>query len=104
MDAQVVDNPEYGRYELQLDGEVAGVANYREESGRRVFFHTEVDPEFAGQGLGGRLVSGVLEATRERGEQIVPVCPFIAGYISDHPEYVDVVVPEMRRRFDRGST
>jgi predicted GNAT family acetyltransferase len=100
VETSVVDNPEYGRYELRLDGEVAGVANYREENGRLVFFHTEVDPEFAGQGLGGQLARGVLEAMRERGEQIVPVCPFIAGYIGEHREYADVVVPEMRRRFE----
>jgi hypothetical protein len=27
------------------------------------------------------------------------VCKFIAGYIHKHPEYVDLVKPEVRRAF-----
>ncbi len=62
-----------------------------------------MDPEFAGQGLGSKLAAGVLEAMRERGETLYPICPFIARYIEEHPEYSDVVVPAMRRRFASGS-
>ena len=98
----MVDNPEESRYELRIGDEVAGVANYRDQGGHPAFFHTEVDTEFAGQGLGGKLVKGVLDAMRERGETIYPICPFVARYIEEHPEYVDVVVPAMRRRFEAG--
>ncbi len=98
----MVDNPEESRFELHIGDAVAGVANYRDQDGHPAFFHTEVDAEFAGQGLGSKLATGVLEAMRERGETIYPICPFIADYIEGHPEYADVVVPAMRKRFEKG--
>ena len=97
---EISDHPAERRFELTVDGELAGFVAYREEDGRRTLVHTEVDPAFEGQGLGGKLAAGVLEQLRERGEEIVPVCPFITSYIGKHPEYVDVVVPEMRGRFE----
>jgi len=103
MEPTVVDKPEESRFELHIGDDVAGVANYRDQDGHPAFFHTEVNAEFAGQGLGGKLVQGVLEAMRERGETIYPICPFIAGYIEEHPECADVVVPSMRKRFARES-
>ena len=33
---------------------------------------------------------------RERGEQVMPVCPFVAGYIVKHPEFHDLVHPAYR--------
>lgn len=95
----VADNAADRRFELTVDGELAGFVVYRHEDGKRVLVHTEVDPAFEGQGLGGKLAAGVLDQLRERGEQIIPVCPFISSYIRKHPEYADVVVPSMRGRF-----
>ena len=93
---EIADNPAERRFELTVDGELAGFVVYRDEDGRRALVHTEVDPAFEGQGLGGKLAAGVLDQLRERGEEIVPICPFITSYIRKHPAYVDVVVPEMR--------
>ena len=97
---EIADNPADRRFELTVDGQPAGFVAYRDHDGRRALVHTEVDPAFEGQGLGGKLAAGVLDQVRDRGEQIIPVCPFITSYIGKHPEYVDVVVPEMRGRFE----
>jgi hypothetical protein len=96
----IEDNPAEGRFELTVDGRLAGFVVYRDEGGTRALVHTEVDPAFKGQGLGGKLASGVLDQLRGRGEQIIPTCPFITSYIRKHPEYLDTVVPAMRRRFE----
>ena len=55
------------------------------------FTHTEVDPRFEGHGVGGRLVSQALDATREEGLAVIPVCPFVRAYIAGHPAYLDLV-------------
>lgn len=93
MDAklEVTDNPAAGRFEARLDGELAGSAYYTRRDTRVVFSHTEVDDAFEGQGVGSALVRGALDAVRARGERAVPSCPFIAGYIDQHPEYQDLV-------------
>ncbi|MDZ7675594.1 MAG: GNAT family N-acetyltransferase [Acidimicrobiales bacterium] len=87
----VVDVPEQSRFEVQVDGAVAGFADYRREDERVVITHTEVDDAFEGQGLAGALTSGALDAIREREELVVPVCRFTARYIERHDEYADLV-------------
>jgi predicted GNAT family acetyltransferase len=90
-DVQLVDNPAELRYELEVDGTLAGILRYRTEPGLVVLVHTDVDPAFEGRGLGGRLVAGALDDIRARGLRVVPHCPFAAAYIRRHPEYADLV-------------
>jgi predicted GNAT family acetyltransferase len=88
---EVKDNPELHRYEIRLDGEVAGFATYRLRDGVVVFRHTEIDPAYEGHGLGSRLARAALDDVRASGRSVVPVCPFIKSYIDRHPEYQDLV-------------
>jgi hypothetical protein len=87
----VTDNPEQSRYEIFVDGDLAGYAAYREDPGRRVFTHTRIDPDYEGQGVGSTLAARVLDDVRAKGVRAVPRCPFIAAYIERHPEYADLV-------------
>ncbi|WP_328767026.1 GNAT family N-acetyltransferase [Streptomyces sp. NBC_00286] len=81
------------RYEILVDGKRAGVAAYRDRGAQRVFFHTEVDDAFAGQGLGAQLVQQALEDVRESGKRIVPVCPYVAKFVQRHAEFADITDP-----------
>lgn len=82
------------RYEAWLGGQPAGYAFFRQEPGRTVFVHTEVAEEMEGRGIGRALVRGALDDVRARGEQVVPLCPFVAGYVKGHREYQDLVPEE----------
>jgi len=80
------------RYEIHVDGQLVGHAQYREEGGRVRFTHTEIDPAREGQGLGSRLAAFALDDVKARGLKAVPLCPFIAKYIERHAqEYGDLV-------------
>jgi hypothetical protein len=93
VDIVVNDNSERHRYEAVVDGTVAGSITYRDRpDGARVFLHTETDPAFAGKGVASSLVRQSLEAEREHGRQIVPVCPFVAAYLGRHPEFQNIAV------------
>jgi uncharacterized protein len=87
----VRDAPEASRYEALLGDEVAGVSVYERDGETFVFLHTEVDPAFEGQGVGGTLVRGALDDVRRRGAQVVARCPFVHAFIDDHPDYQDLV-------------
>lgn len=91
--ATVRDNSATHRYELLLDGELVGDLMYRTSDEVVTLIHTEVAPRLEGHGLGEQLVAGALDDIRERGLQIVPLCPFVATYIRRHPEYDDLVKP-----------
>ena len=77
------------RFEISVDGSVAGFTQFVEHEGRRVFFHTEVGEEFGGQGLAGILVEQAVAATRADGLTLVPVCSYIKKWLGKHPEYDD---------------
>jgi uncharacterized protein len=88
----VRDNTDEGRFEaVDESGVVAGFAAYRRREGRVVFTHTEVDDAFEGRGVGSTLVRAALDAVRDEGVQVVPLCPFVRSYIHRHPEYADLV-------------
>ena len=88
---EVTDAPERSRYEITVDGELAGFASYRQRLGRITFVHTEIDDAYAGRGLGGQLARAALDAARARGLAVRPDCPFIKSWIAQHPDYADLV-------------
>ncbi|MGX6601108.1 GNAT family N-acetyltransferase [Micromonosporaceae bacterium Da 78-11] len=90
-DIEVQDDPTRHRFELLVDGEVSGLADYRVRDGIVVITHSEVNPRFRGQGLGNVLAQRTLDQLRERGDKVVPACPFFAHYVAEHPEYQDLV-------------
>jgi hypothetical protein len=92
MEIVVQDNPGELRYELLVDGEVAGEILYRRSPGFVALVHTEVSPAVEGRGFGARLVAGALDDIRARGLHVVPICPFVRSYIRRHPEYGELVV------------
>jgi uncharacterized protein len=91
VDAIVSDNIDKRRFELRIDEEVAGFADYRVRDGILVIVHSEIDPAHRGEGLGGTLAAQTLLQLRERGERAVMACPFFARYVAGHPEWSDVV-------------
>lgn len=97
---QFTDNTTLHRYELALDGQLAAFVEYQMRHGDIVFTHTEVLPGHEGQGLGGAIARHVLDDARVRRLQVVPQCPFIAGYIRKHPDTLDLVPPYARRAFE----
>ncbi|WP_283135486.1 GNAT family N-acetyltransferase [Rhizohabitans arisaemae] len=91
MTSDVVKNESDTRYEIWVEGRLAGFANYRLRPGRVVIPHTEIDPEFEGKGLGSRLARAALDDIRRSELKVTPLCPFIADYIRRNPEYQDLV-------------
>jgi predicted GNAT family acetyltransferase len=91
MDAKVQDNPDRSRFEIIVDGEVGGVANYRVRDGLVIITHSQVDEKYQGQGVGSKLAKQTLDILRERAVRVVPACPFFAEYVVRHPEYDDIL-------------
>lgn len=97
----VEDNPAAQRFEARVEGHLA-VIQYRLEGPNIVFIHTEVPEALEGKGVGSALVRTALESARERQLGVIPLCPFVAGYIRRHQkEYLDLVLPEYRTQLLR---
>ena len=71
-ESRVTDNPGQQRYELWLGDRRAGLIQYLTEPGTVLLVHTEIDPAFAGQGLGDRLVAGASATSAPAGSSWSP--------------------------------
>jgi predicted GNAT family acetyltransferase len=96
---EVADNPELERYEIHVDGALAGFSEYRGHTDTRSFTHTEIAPEFGGRGLGSELIRRALDDVRSQGLQVIPICPFVKAFLGEHEEYLDLVDARIRRAF-----
>jgi len=80
-----------GRYEILVDGVVAGFTEVREADGVLAMPHTVVEDAFEGRGLASQLVRGALDDIRAQGRQIHPSCPYVKQWIQKHADYADLV-------------
>ena len=99
MDVVIEDNPERSRYEIHVDGELAGVADYVLEPGTISHVHTEVASAFARRGLASRLVRHALVDARGRDLAVLPYCSFVAHVIASSDEFLDLVPASRRAQF-----
>ena len=98
---RVFDAPEHSRFEVRVDGELAGFTEYRRRPGLIAFTHTLIDPRFEGRGLASRLVQTALSDARSAGLAVLPFCPFVREYIARHSEeYLDLVPGDLRDTFE----
>lgn len=95
---KVLDQPGSQRYEGFVGDTLAGYVEYEDVDGERAVRHTEVLDAFEGKGVGSALARGVLDDLRAKGMKVRPFCPFVAGWIRRHPDYLDLVADGYRNR------
>lgn len=94
-DAEIRDNTEAHRYELDADGGQA-VVTYNLSGQNLMITETLVPQALEGRGIASRLAKHVLSDARERGLLVLPVCPFFSSYLQKHPEHAEAVHPTYR--------
>jgi uncharacterized protein len=87
----VRDDPLASRFELRVNGVLAGYVSYRDARSGRAFEHTVIATEYQGMGLASRLIRHALDEARATGRNVLPFCPFVRSFIQQHPAYVDLV-------------
>jgi len=95
-ETQFANRPERHRYELSIGGKTAGHIDYRMGDGHVDMLHTEVEPEYEGQGLASKLARSALDDARSQGLKVIPSCSYIAEYVRRHPEYEDILQRRLR--------
>lgn len=82
-----------GFFEL-YDGETrTGFIEYLEEGeDTLVITHTEVSPDYEGQGLGSKLVTGVAEYAIKNNLKIRALCPYAKKVLSRSDDYKTLLV------------
>jgi predicted GNAT family acetyltransferase len=89
----VSDNPAMSRFEM-TSGDAIAFVEYRRAGDQIVLIHTEVPEALSGQGVGSKLVAGVLDKIRSEGAAVIAQCEFVATFIRRHPGYQSLEAEE----------
>jgi hypothetical protein len=91
--AETTVTAEEGRYTIAVQGKTVGLADFADRDDQRVFYHTEIDPAYGGRGLATILVEAALNAARDEGKRVVPVCSMVVTVLEKHPEFDGITDP-----------
>ncbi|MFI7540600.1 GNAT family N-acetyltransferase [Actinoplanes sp. NPDC049599] len=98
MNFTVTDAPERERFEARdSSGVLAGVLTYQLTGSIVAYTHTKVDPGFEGEGAGSALARAAMDDARAKSRTVVPICPFLSGWLDEHPEYENLVARSTRK-------
>jgi hypothetical protein len=100
MSAVVGDHPERDRYEIHVDGELAGYSEYLARPGLIAFTHTEIAEPYKHRGLGEHLIAETLNDVRRRSLAVLAFCPFMREFIQSHHEYATLVPTDQWEHFE----
>ena len=91
LEVVIHEAPDRARYEALVGRNVAGYASYDRQPGLVMLLHTEIAPRFRGRGVASTLLRELLGDIRRNEELVLPVCPFVRGYLRRHRAYADLI-------------
>ena len=91
-DYELIDNEERHQYEFNIGKYVPKIEYIKTKNGEIYLTHTEVPVALEGKGVGSQLAEKVLKDIEKQELRLVPLCPFIAGYIQKHPDWRRIVM------------
>src|SRR4051794_29574512 len=90
MTSQVRDNPERGRFELDIGGQTV-FARYARHGSLLVIPYVEASPALRGTGAASQLMTGVMAIARAEGLKVRPLCSYASAWIRRHSKYHDLL-------------
>lgn len=87
----VEHDTERGRFTLSTAHGDAQLSYFMRGQSIMEITHTWTPPRARNAGVSGQLVLAALDYARSEGLSVIPSCWFVARWISQHPEYEDLV-------------
>jgi hypothetical protein len=88
---ELINNTEAKQFEFDLGDTIAKIEYIRAKD-KIYLTHTEVPESHGGKGIGTQLIRKTLEHIKAQDLTLIPLCPFVATYISKHPEWKALVL------------
>jgi predicted GNAT family acetyltransferase len=92
MKIEHIDEGKKGFFKAVEDDKQAGKMIYT-WAGQSKFIidHTEVHPDFKGEGVGKKMVKAAVDFAKENKLKIIPLCSFAKSVIEKKPEFHEVL-------------
>lgn len=88
---ELIINTDKKRFELAIGEHIAFIDYILNNENILFLTHTEVPKALAGKGVASILVEKVLNYIKEKNYTLAPLCPFVAKYITKHPEWKSIL-------------
>ncbi len=88
---ELINNAEGKQFQFKLKDGIAKI-EYILAQEKIYLTHTEVPTAYEGKGIGSSLIKQTLEHIKEQDLTLVPLCPFVAMYIKQNPEWKALVL------------
>lgn len=92
---ELTDNKEKKQFEMVTD-RYASRIEYMIMGNKIFLTHTEVPSELEGKGIGSKIILLALEEIERRNLKLIPLCPFVAKYITKHPEWNRILADDVK--------
>ena len=89
---KLIDNVALHQYEFRIGDLIPRIEYIKTKNGEIYLTHTEVPSALEGKGVGSSLVRLALDDIERQQLRLVPLCPFVAGYVQKHPEWKRLVM------------
>lgn len=89
------DNTDRKQFELSVEGFTARI-EYMIMANKIFLTHTEVPRALEGKGVGSKIVKLAFEEIEKRGLKLIPLCPFVAKYLTKHPEWKKILADDVK--------
>ena len=89
---KLIDNVALHQYEFRIGDLIPRIEYIKTKNGEIYLTHTEVPSALEGKGVCSSLVRLALEDIERQQLRLVPLCPFVAGYVQKHPEWKRLVM------------
>jgi len=89
---ELINNTDENQYEFHVGKYIPKIEYIKTNNGEIYLTHTEVPIALEGQGIGSQLAEKVFTDIEKQGLRLVPLCPFIAGYIKKHQDWRRIVM------------
>jgi predicted GNAT family acetyltransferase len=96
----VTDVPERERFEARdgdADQALAGFMTYQLTGNVIVFTHVDISPGYDGKGVDDALARTAMDDAAARSRTVVPICPFLAQWLTGHRQYNKIVAPSTKK-------
>lgn len=92
MEIQQINDTKKGYFEAVEDGKQAGQMTYTWAGDSQfIIDHTEVSEDFAGKGVGKKLLMATVDFARKNNVKIIPLCPFAKSVFDKVADIRDVL-------------
>lgn len=92
IEFSIHDDGKKGSFTALEESKVAGVMHYTWAGPDKLIVdHTEVNPDFAGRGIGKLLLMEIVKMAREKKIKILPLCPFAKSVFEKNAEINDTL-------------